>query len=207
MADGKLIYCWKHQEIPKFGGIGGGIPYHPGFYFACRNIQTGQLIHSERITLRKRGAQDYYPEGWQLLTILPKHVLLLDEPADGSPDEKPPQWKQTLESWRERYASWLPSLLKEDTHLVCIDAANGKTVDRLSVPIDQHPIAYYVPQQQSLYLGFEVKDGFHILQYPYPFRKPWLLILAWSLGVFAILACLQLFLRLTSRSLRKKQTV
>lgn len=211
-ADGKLIYCWQHQDIPRFGGIGGGIPYRPGFYFACRDIETGQLIHTERLLLRKRSAQDPLEDGWQLLGILPKHVLLLKEPVNASYEERmlgksPPQWKQTLESWREKYAIWLPSLLREDTHLVCMDATTGKIMDRLSLRIDQPPIACHVPQQQSLYLGVEEKDGFRILQYAYPFRRPWLLILAWSLGIFAILACLQLLFRMTSRLLRKKQAV
>ncbi len=207
-TEGMVIYCWQQYRWPK--GVFAGHPaYAPGFYFACRSIETGQLIHSGRLPLRRRGTKDLDSEGWDLLGVLPGHILLLQEPDDGSPEDRmssePPQWQQALESWRKRYASWLPSLFRNTARLVCMDAKTGDTKNRLSLEFGsiQPLVACYIPQQQSLYLGQTEEGGFHILQYAFPFRKPWLLILSWSLGIFMVLAGLQFFTQYLRRAVGK----
>jgi len=200
--EGMVVYCWQQERWLK--GVFAGHPANaPGFYFACRSIEAGQLIHSGRLPLRRRGTQDLDSEGWELLGVLPKHIMLLQEPDDRSTESEPPQWQQALESWRKRFASWLPTLFRNTARLVCMDAKTGDTKNRLSLEFGsiQPLVVCYVPQQQSLYLGQTEEGGYHIHQYAYPFRKPWLLILSWVFGIFVVLAGLQLLTQyLRSRS-------
>jgi hypothetical protein len=210
VRDGKLIYCWVHQALPKHGALGGGMPYLPGFYFAVRDVETGQLLRSDKLPLRQREPEDYGVEDWQLHEVLPRQVLLLQKKFDRSPAhlrrEDHPRWKITLDTWRQRYASWIPSFLIKPAHLVGIKADTGKPIEEITLGIDYETrvFAHHLSQQRQLCLAYSDGPGVHFVKYQYPFHKPWLLSLMWSLGVFVVLACIQWLLHLSRFAKRRE---
>ncbi|HQR42184.1 MAG TPA: hypothetical protein PLX97_05855 [Gemmatales bacterium] len=173
--DGKLVYCWWHTKRGKSMG-GSGIPdSYPGYYYAVRDMDTGNLIHTDKLTLHHN-----------LVDILPGPALLLKR------HNEPPHWQLQLEQWRQQYANWILPLIDNHIRITCIDAISGTQMARFSFPSERQVASYFNAQLHTLYLAAQQKDCVLIHEYHYPFRKPWLLILSWSAGVFITLAILQL---------------
>jgi hypothetical protein len=117
--------------------------------------------------------------------VLPGPVLVLLQPK-----EEPYPWQQKWEAWRKQYFSWFPAFARAQEHLLFIEAATGKRLTDLSLPLTDLT-HFFHKQQQALYLVGHAEDQVIIQKYAYPLHKPWLLILSWTLGVFAVLASLQ----------------
>ncbi len=180
-----LIYCWEHHLLPKSGGFSGVTPTIAGYYFGARDLNNGTLIHTERLPDRPRKPDDWKPEGWTMLDILPGAVLMLEEPKQ----ELSP-WQQKWETWRVKYFPWFPTFNHGHTRLQFIKTTTGKRLIELSLPFSvvSH---FYLKQQQALYLVMAAYDEIVIQKYAYPLHKPWMLILTWTIGVFAGLVSLQ----------------
>ncbi len=192
-----LIYWWEHHLFPKQGGLGGRAPNIPGFYYGVRDINTGKLLHTQRLPDRSRKPDDWDDEGWSLFGILPDTVLIFKQSR-----LQPHPWQQKYEEWRAKHVPWLFSLPMKPLRLLFVEATTGKRVSELSKPFTS-VIHQFHQKEQALYLIGSKNDQTTIQKYAYPLRKPWLMILSWSLGIVASLVCLQTLTQL----LRPKRKV
>ena len=179
-----LVYCWSHVLFPKEGALGGGAPSMPGFFYGVRDLDSCKLIHMERLPDRPRTADDWDPEGWTMLDVLPPTVLVLLQQGQDS------SWHQKWESWRKQYFSWFPAMTGSRNNIYFIEATTGKRLAELSLPF-MDITHFYNKQDHAFYLLGHIDDQIIIQKYAYPLHKPWLLILSWTLGVFAVSASLQ----------------